>query len=254
MVTHENITLMTEWSVKVLGVTQFDASATSSSLSFDPSFHEILLPLSVGGTVHVIPHALALGQLTRQVSFVATTPTVANELLRAGLLPPLKVLMVGGEVLAPDVAARLLSSGRVGRLLNCYGPTECTVCVTVAEVTAPVPEVIPIGRQVPGTEVLILDENGQPLPDGEVGEICIFGGQVADGYVNDPAGTAERFVVRVDRTTGPQRYYRTGDLGYRLGDGVIYFAGRADRQVKINGCPDRAGGDRCSPSVSPANL
>ena len=186
MVTHENITLMTEWSTKILGVTPLDASATTTSLSFDPCFIEILVPLSIGGTVHVIPHALALGQLTRQVSFVATTPTLANELLRAALLPPLKVLIVGGEVLAPDVAARLLSSGRVGRLLNCYGPTECTVCVTVAEVTAPVPEVIPIGRQVPGTEVLILDENGQPLPDGEVGEVCIIGGQVADGYVERP--------------------------------------------------------------------
>ena len=235
MVTHENITLMTEWSAKFFGATQFDASATSCSLSFDPSFHEILLPLSVGGTVHVIPHALALGELTREVSFVATTPAVASELLRAGLLPPLKVLMVGGEVLAPDVAARLLSSGRVGRLLNAYGPTECTVCVTVEEVTAPVPEVIPIGRQVPGTEVLILGSDGYQLPDGEVGEICIFGGQVANCYINDPAGTAERFVISSNPTGDTRRYYRTGDLGYRTNDGVIYFMGRADRQVKING-------------------
>jgi len=110
VVTHENITFMTEWSAKFFGATRFDASATSCSLSFDPSFQEILLPLSVGGTVHVIPHALALGELTREVSFVATTPAVASELLRAGLLPPLKVLMVGGEVLARDVAARLLGS------------------------------------------------------------------------------------------------------------------------------------------------
>jgi amino acid adenylation domain-containing protein len=235
MVTHGNITLMSEWSAKVLGVTPFDASATSSSMSFDPSFLEILLPLSVGGTVHVIPHALALGQLTRPVSFVATTPSVANELLRAGQLPPLKALVVGGESLAPDVAARLLSSGRVGRLLNFYGPTECTVGVTVAEIAAPVPAVIPIGRPVPGTEILFLDENGQQVPDGEAGEICIFGGQVADGYVNNPAETAERFAVGPGTTGEPQRYYRTGDLGYRTDDGVIYFGGRADRQVKING-------------------
>lgn len=236
MVTHGNITVMTEWSREMLGFTKSDASATSCSLSFDASFHETLLPLSVGGTVHVISHALALGQLNRKVSLVATTPTVANELLRAGLLPLLKVLMVGGEVLTPDVAARLLSSGRVGRLFNCYGPTECTVCVTMAEVTAPVPQVISIGRQVPGTEVLILGEDGQELPGGQLGEICIFGQQVTDGYVNDVAGTAERFVVHQDpasRTS--QRYYRTGDLGYRLDDGVIHFVGRADRQVKING-------------------
>lgn len=234
MVTHENITSMTEWSAKVLGFTQFDSSATTSSLSFDPSFHETLLPLSVGGTVHVIPHALALGQLNRQVSLIATTPTVANELVRAGLLPPLKVLMVGGEALVPDVAERLLSSGRVGRLFNCYGPTECTVCVTMTQVTAPVPEVIPIGEQVSGTEVHILDSNGQSLPDGQLGEICIFGRQVTDGYVNNPAATAERFLTRQD-PAGAQRYYRTGDLGYRLNNGVTYFAGRSDRQVKING-------------------
>jgi amino acid adenylation domain-containing protein len=235
MVTHKNITLMNEWSAKVLGITSFDASATTCSLSFDASFHETLLPLSVGGTVHVIPHALALGELTRQVSFVATTPTVANELLRAGQLPPLKVLMLGGEALSPDVAARLLASGRVGSLLNCYGPTECTVCVTVAEVTAPVPEVIPIGLPVPGTEVLILNENGERLPDGEPGEICVFGEQVTQGYVNDPAETAEHFAVGPITTAASRRYYRTGDLGYRTDSGVVYFIGRTDRQVKING-------------------
>jgi non-ribosomal peptide synthetase component F len=226
---------MNTWSAKTLGVTQFDASATTCSLSFDPSFHEILLPLSVGGTVHVIPHVLTLGELTMPVSFVATTPTVASELLYAGQLPPLKVLMVGGETLSPDTAARLLASGRVGRLLNCYGPTESTVCVTVAEVKLPVPEVIPIGRQVPGTEILILDGNGRRLPDGETGEICVFGGQVVPGYVNDPVRTAERFAVGPSGAADPQRYYRTGDLGYRVEGGIIYFVGRADRQVKING-------------------
>jgi amino acid adenylation domain-containing protein len=235
LVSHGNITLLAEWSSKTLGLTPFDASATSSSLSFDPSFLETLLPLSVGGTVHVIPHALELGQLTRPVSYVATTPTVANELLRAGQLPHLKVLVVGGEALAPDVAARLLSSGRVERLLNLYGPTECTVAVTVAEIAEPVPELISIGRQAPGTEILMLDGNGQRLSDGEVGEICIFGGQVADGYVNDPAGAAERFATGPGPASDPQRYYRTGDLGYRADDGMIYFTGRADRQVKING-------------------
>ena len=235
MVSHENITLMNDWSAKALGFTSLDASATTCSLSFDPSFHEILLPLSVGGTVHVIPHALALGQLARPVSLIATTPTVANELLRAGQLPPLKTLMLGGEALAPDIAERLLSSGRVGTLFNCYGPTECTVCVTIAEVTAPVPAVIPIGRQVPSTEVLILDEQGQRLADGELGEICVFGRQVAHGYVNDPAGTVERFAFSPGSSTERQRYYRTGDLGYRTSDGVIYFVGRADRQIKING-------------------
>ena len=235
MVTHRNISLMNEWSARFLGITEDDSSATSCSLSFDASFHEVLLPLSAGGTVHVIPHALALGQLARPVSLTATTPTVASELLRAGQLPPLRVLIVGGEALIPDVADRLLAAGRVGRLLNGYGPTECTVCVSMAEVTVPVPEVIPIGHPVPGTEILILGPDGQRRPDGERGEICVFGGQVTDGYVNDPAGTAERFLIGQEEAAGGRRYYRTGDLGYRGDDGSVYFAGRADRQVKLNG-------------------
>ena len=235
MVTHENITLMNTWSAKVLNVTSSDSSATTCSLSFDPSFHETLLPLSRGGVVHVIPHAMALGQLTRQVSFIATTPTIANELLRSGSLPSLRVLMLGGEPLVPDIAELIVSSGRVGTLLNCYGPTECTVCITVAEVAAPVPGIIPIGRPVPGTNVLILSEKGQEVPDGELGEICGFGGQVTPGYVNNPVETAERFRLGPLNAPEPQRYYRTGDLGYRSPDGLIYFAGRADKQVKVNG-------------------
>lgn len=234
MVTHRNISLMNEWSARFLGISEADSSATSCSLSFDASFHEVLLPLSAGGTVHVIPHALALGQLVRPVSLTATTPTVASELLRAGQLPPIRALIVGGEALTPDVAERLLASGRVGRLLNGYGPTECTVCVSMAEVSAPVPSAISIGRPVPGTDILILGPDGELLPDGERGEICVFGGQVTDGYVNDPAGTAERFLVGPE-AGGGRRYYRTGDLGYRADDGSYYFAGRADRQVKLNG-------------------
>jgi len=235
MVTHENITVMREWGVKILGLTAFDSSATTCSLSFDPSFFEILLPLSVGGTVHVIPHALALGQLSRPVSYVASTPTVVSELLRAGQLPPLKAVCVGGESLAPDVAERILSSGRVGALVNSYGPTECAVGVTTAEITLPVPDLIPLGRQTPGTEILILDEDGKQLPDGEVGELCLFGRQVSRGYVNDPEKTAQRFLLGPSGAAEPQRYYRTGDLGYRTEDGLVYFRGRADRQVKING-------------------
>lgn len=235
MVSHQNITLMNTWSARFLGITAADATATSCSMSFDASFHETLLPLSAGGTVHVIPHAMALGQLGRPVSLIATTPTVAAELLKAGQLPSLKVLMLGGEVLTRDLAERLLSSGRVGRLLNCYGPTECTVCVTTAEVTRPVPDVIPLGRQVPGVEIAILDEHGRPLPDGMSGEICVFGGQVTPGYVNDPGETAERFALGQGHAAELQRCYRTGDLGYRAADGLIYFGGRADRQVKVNG-------------------
>ena len=234
-ITHENISVFNEWAVETLEVTHQDSSATSSSFSFDLCFVEILVPLSVGGAVHVIPHALALGDLTRPVSFVASTPTIAYELLEAGLLPRLKLLVCAGEALAPDVAERVLSSGRVGRLLNIYGPTECTVTVTMAEVTAPVPDVIPVGLPNSGSTLLILDEDGRRVADGQTGEICILGRQVGDGYVNNEAATAECFVVSSSLGAEPVRYYRTGDLGYLGDDGVLFYLGRADRQVKLNG-------------------
>jgi amino acid adenylation domain-containing protein len=234
-VTHENVSVFTEWVVEILEITHRDSSATTMSFSFDGCFVEILVPLSVGGTVHVIPHALALGELARPVSFVITTPTIAKELLDAGLLPRLKVLMSGGEALASDVADRILSSGRIDRLLNLYGPTECTVAVTAIEVTSPLPDVIPIGFPAPGSTVLILDEDGRRVVDGQTGEICIMGRQVAEGYVNNAAATTERFVVSSSLGPDPVRYYRTGDLGYCRDDGVVFYRGRADRQVKLNG-------------------
>lgn len=234
-ITHDNISVFNKWAVAALGMTAQDSSATTSSFSFDLCLVEILVPLSVGGTLHVIPHALAIGDLSRPVSFVASTPTIANELLEVGLLPQLKVLVCAGEALAPDVADRLLSSGRVGRLLNIYGPTECAVTVTMAEVTRPVPEVIPVGVPNAGSTVLILDEDGHRVPDGQSGEICVFGPQVGDGYVNNKAATDESFVTSTTLYAEPVRYYRTGDLGYVREDGVLFYLGRADRQVKFNG-------------------
>lgn len=234
-ITHENISVFNEWAVENLMMTHQDSSATTSSFSFDLSFVEVLVPLSVGGTVHVVPHALALGELTRPVSFVASTPTIANELLEAHLLPRLKLLVCAGEALAPDVAKRLLSSGRVDRLLNIYGPTECTVSVTMAEVAIPVPDAIPVGVPNPGTTLVILDEDGRRVVDGQTGEICILGAQVGDGYVNNEEATDSHFVVSSSLGSEPMRYYRTGDIGYLRADGVLFCLGRADRQVKLNG-------------------
>ena len=185
---------------------------------------------------HSAPLALALGQLTRPVSFIAAHADRGQRTApgRAAARAQARVSR-RRESLAPDVAHRILSSGRVGTLLNTYGPTECTIAVAATEVSIPVPDVVPIGRQTPGTEVLILDEDGKQLPDGETGEICLFGRQVARGYVNDPERTEQRFRQGPADAAEPRRYYRTGDLGYRTADGMLYFRGRADRQVKING-------------------
>jgi acyl carrier protein len=117
-----------------------------------------------------------------------------------------------------------------------YGPTENCVDSTYFDITAGFDAgetSIPIGIPIPGTEVLVLDENMQRTPDGELGEICVAGLGLARGYLNDPALTAERFVAHPFESG--QRIYRTSDWGRWRCDGNLEFHGRFDNQVKIRG-------------------
>ena len=118
-----------------------------------------------------------------------------------------------------------------GRLTNMYGPTETTIWSLVHELTEPPTGSIPIGRPIGNNTIHVLDQRGNPLPIGAFGELHIGGDGVARGYHDRPELTAERFVER----PGLGRVYATGDI-VRIGaDGVVEFAGRSDRQVKIRG-------------------
>ncbi|MGP8006975.1 MAG: amino acid adenylation domain-containing protein [Acidimicrobiales bacterium] len=241
-VPHRALASMLRWLTSTLSPEELAVSTTSTSFSFDPSMIEVLGPLAVGGTVRVVPNALALSDADAGVTVLASTPSVISELLRARRLPPtLRLLMVGGEVLSPSLAAALLSESPHLRLFNCYGPTEGTVLATAHEVTLPVGDPVPIGRDLPGASVVLLDDGMHEVATGQLGEICIFGPQVADGYHGDPEGTAERFVEWTGGNGVPVRIYRTGDMGRRTGDGSIEFAGRRDRQLKFHGFRIEAG-------------
>jgi amino acid adenylation domain-containing protein len=235
-VPHRGLTSVLDWIGSMLSPEELAVSATSTSFSFDPCILEVLGPLTTGGTVHVISSALDLSDAGTGVTFFASTPSVVGELFRAGRLPPnLKALIVGGEVLPPALATALLSWSSDLRLWNCYGPTECTVLATSHEVTLPVGDPVPIGRNIPGATVILLDERMREVLTGQTGEICIFGPQVADGYRADPKATAERFMDWTGEDGHSVRIYRTGDMGRRNADGSIAFAGRRDRQLKLRG-------------------
>jgi acyl-CoA synthetase (AMP-forming)/AMP-acid ligase II len=115
-----------------------------------------------------------------------------------------------------------------------YGPTETTVWSTLEQIGRNA-GAISIGRPIGNTQVHILDAGGQPVPIGAVGEICIGGDGVANGYHRRPALTAERFVPDIDAGAAGRRLYRTGDRGRWAGDGKLYHLGRMDNQVKIRG-------------------
>ncbi|MFG2130762.1 amino acid adenylation domain-containing protein [Streptomyces sp. NPDC048751] len=149
----------------------------------------------------------------------------------------LRRLCIGGEKLSTTHVGEFLGRHPGIRLLNGYGPVESCVFATVHPITARDCEGrygVPIGREVPGTEVHVLDDDGRTCPPGVVGELCVSGAGLARGYLGDPALTAARFPEGVSGGPGV-RLYRTGDRGLRDTDGVLHFTGRTDRQVKIRG-------------------
>jgi acyl-CoA synthetase (AMP-forming)/AMP-acid ligase II len=130
-----------------------------------------------------------------------------------------------------DLVARW-APGR--RFFNAYGPTEATVCATVAECTNN-REKPTIGYPIPNVQVYLLDDQLKQVPVGVPGELCIGGIGLARGYLNRPELTDERFIPNPFSNKLEERLYKTGDLACYLLDGNIEFLGRIDNQVKVRG-------------------
>lgn len=216
----------------------------------DTALEQILPPLAAGarllmrtGTVWS-PEDLRRILTDHRVTVADLPPAYLREILlawkSAAASPPpsLRLCIVGGETLPPDTV-RLWQAGPLAgvRLLNAYGPTEATITCLVHEVDTTLSgATIPIGRPLPGTQAYILDRDGNPVPEGIIGELCIGGDRLALGYHGRPDLTRERFITPPSGKPAP-RLYRTGDMASFVpgGKGTIAFHGRVDHQVKIRG-------------------
>ncbi|WP_418959806.1 amino acid adenylation domain-containing protein [Streptomyces tritici] len=242
MVEHGNLTSHLRAITEAFAYTEDDRTLVSVSAAFDVSVEQMLAPLVRGATAVVRPDdVVAPRDLIRyvrdhSVTILNTTPVYLEAVLRENPdLPSVRLVISGGDVFRPELvqAARTGLPGR--RVLNVYGPTEATVTAVVQDVGEVAEgEPVPIGRPVSGTRVHLVDEDGDEVAAGEVGEIAIGGDRVARGYLNQPLLTARQFVP--DRFGPPHgRLYRTGDLGRWLPGGSLEFLGRVDDQVKIRG-------------------
>ncbi|WP_158693199.1 non-ribosomal peptide synthetase, partial [Streptomyces viridochromogenes] len=209
-----------------------------ASPNFDVSIADIVQTWYAGATLVLPSRATqtvgdALAELLADAAIThAMIPPSVLATVPPTPLPGLRALATGGEPCPPEVVARW-AAGR--RMFNAYGPTEATVTATMnGPLATDLGQAPGIGRPVDGVRVLVLGEQLRPVPDGEVGELCIAGEGVGRGYVNRAALTAERFVADPYGEAG-SRMYRTGDLARRLPDGTYEFVGRADDQVKIRG-------------------
>lgn len=238
-VPHRAVANLLESFASLLGLTPRDAWLAVTTLSFDISVLELLLPLTRGARVVVASaHETADGRALRSravseaVTVMQATPASWRILLESGGVPEsITTRLCGGEALPRDLADALLEGG--ARLWNVYGPTETTVWSTAGRV-APSPAPIDLGEPIGNTTVHILGPDGRPVPPGEIGELHIGGAGVARGYHGMPGQTAARFLPDPFSGVPGARMYATGDLA-KIEDGKLRYLGRADRQVKVRG-------------------
>uniref|UniRef100_UPI0039EDF644 AMP-binding protein n=1 Tax=Sinomonas sp. G460-2 TaxID=3393464 RepID=UPI0039EDF644 len=200
------------------------------SVAFDASCEEMWLAWRHGACLVPAPRALVrtgmdLGPwlVQRGITVVSTVPTLAA-LWPGEALENVRLLIFGGEACPPELAQRLAVEGR--EVWNTYGPTEATVVACAAQLGANGP--VRIGLPLDGWDLAIVDPDGVPVPEGDVGEL-IIGGVGLARYL-DPAKDAEKYAPMP--SLGWERAYRSGDLVAYQREGLI-FQGRADEQVKL---------------------
>lgn len=217
----------------------------AAAIAWDMYAFEVWGQLRSGGAVlfvpdgHLLPGRLRELIRTAGVDTVWLTTSLFNLFVDEDVdcFAGLGQLLIGGEKLSPAHVRTFLRSHPGIPLHNGYGPVENCMLTTTRLIQPEDCEIgggIPVGSPVPGTTVILLDEDDRPRGPGESGEVCIAGSGLAVCYVGQPEMTAEKFpTVRI----GDEhvRVYRTGDIGVVDGEGVLHFRGRRDRQVKISG-------------------
>lgn len=216
------------------------------SYSFDVSVCALYDALGRGMTLYTVdkqtlsdPKRLFAALRQSDVDIWVSTPSLAeicvqSEQFNAALLPHVRRFVFCGEVLTQKLAAQMAERFPDIPVLNAYGPTEATVLVTAAQITPSMCDAeqpLPIGYAFSNVTAKIVSSSGEELEDGESGEMLLIGESVSPGYFGRPDLNEKAFFT--DAETG-LRGYHTGDLCYRK-DGLIYYCGRLDSQVKLNG-------------------
>ncbi len=232
------------WEVEYARFDERTVLLQHSSTSWDALTLELWPALLKGGTCVLLPAQTSepalLGEQIREHGVTATWISSAyfNSIVDTTpeVLSGLEQVMIGGEAVSVAHVKRAQALYPGLRIVNGYGPSECTVftsCYAVpADFDAPV---IPIGRPVGDRRVYLLDRYASPVPVGVAGELYVGGPAVARGYLNRPELTAERFVPDPLSGEPGARLYRSGDrVRWRAG-GTLEFVGRTDQQVKVRG-------------------
>lgn len=216
-----------------------DRCSIWGSLSFDASIYEIWSALVSGATlcipneeIRFDPDRFLDWLCEKKITSAFIPPFMIAPMASRERLPALNRMLTGVAPIPEPLLCTVKGKIPGLTLINGYGPAEATVCATLYTV----PDIplrqgkAPIGTPVDNLDVVLADDNGQPVMPGEKGEILISGVQVANGYVNAPDRTALAFTRRDGRW-----FYKTGDMAYCRDDGNLVYLGRKDFQIKHRG-------------------
>ena len=248
VLTHANVIHFIDWATKYFGMDASDRACVHPPLHFDMSMLDIFSMMAVGGQLHLIPRDLnplpnTLAEFIRSAELTQwySVPPVLNYLakfnaVRFNDFPAMRRVLWCGDVLPTPALIYWMQRLPHVTFANLYGPTEAAISssyYTVPECPLDPQASIPIGTACTGEELLVLDETLRPVPAGETGDLYIGGVGLAEGYWRDPERTAAAFVPHPERPS--ERIYKTGDLARVDDDGLVYFLGRSDFQIKSRG-------------------
>lgn len=240
IVTYNNLDSCIKW-LKQITNADNEIILNQANFSFDLSVADLYLSLLTGSEHFILDNSTKFDffnifeQLKQSKATMAVmTPSFADLLLidkkfSSEVLPNLKTIIFCGETLLKSTVEKLKIRFKNIKIINCYGPTECTFAVTSIEVDNDILELkeIPVGNAKDDVEIIILDENNNELPENKIGEILIVGQSVAEGYLGI---VKENSFIKYKGKNA----YLTGDLGY-LKDGNLYYKCRIDNQIKYKG-------------------
>jgi amino acid adenylation domain-containing protein len=250
MITHANVLRFVEWAVAYFQITAQDRNSGHSPLYFDLSTFDVFGTFAAGAQLHlvppqanVLPHTLAefirAAELTQWFSVPSALTQMAQfQVVRPNDFPSLKRLLWCGEVFPTPALRYWMTRLPHITFTNLYGPTEATIAssyYTVERCPDDDRAAIPIGRPCAGEDLLVLDDQLHPVPPGEIGHLYLRGVGLSPGYWRDPEKTRDAFPRHPCGGDRAERIYRTGDLAQVGPDGLVYFVGRADTQIKSRG-------------------
>lgn len=250
VITHSNVIQFVEWARRYFAMHCSDRISSHPPLHFDLSTFDMFGTFATGAELHLVPPELNLlpnkladfiraSELTQWFSVPSILNYMAKfDVVRPGDFPSLKRLLWCGEPFPTPSLIYWMKRLPHVRFTNLYGPTEATIASSFYTVPG-CPEderaAVPIGSACAGEELLVLDEGLEPVPPGEIGDLYIRGAGLSPGYWRDEEKSRAVFLANPRGPDAADRIYKTGDLAKFGEDGLVYFLGRADSQIKSRG-------------------